>query len=241
MNNLVLTKVALRYQALFLDISHEDINLRSDITPPVVAFVARMAEYGYCISEELLHALNMVSLEHLNEITSCIDEVMGVKLNWAPLVKGWNTPTGETRDDHFITLIANIFGEKVGLKGTTLPCGHLIPNGTFPLERYNGFVRAKKDEDFGRPVKFMVREAKTTGAYYIVEQKPRFATTMGSVVVDDHLRVLGASGKPIRGLYAAGEVINAMHGDDSSPGMNISWAFTSGKLSSEFMRGDMRK
>lgn len=138
MSNLVLTKVALRYQALFLDISHEDINLRSDITPPVVAFVARMAEYGYSISEELLHALNMVSLEHLNEITSCIDDVMGLKLNWAPLVKGWNTPTGETRDDHFITLIANIFGEKVALKGTALPCGHLIPNGTFPLERYNG-------------------------------------------------------------------------------------------------------
>ncbi|MBR3089295.1 MAG: hypothetical protein IKH02_09760, partial [Prevotella sp.] len=25
-----------------------------------------------------------------------------------------------------------------GFKGTTLPCGHLIPEGTFPIERYNG-------------------------------------------------------------------------------------------------------
>ncbi len=136
---------------------------------------------------------------------------------------------------------APIFAHGDSLEAAAKAAGINPTNLRATLERYNGFVRAKKDEDFGRPVKFMVREAKTTGAYYIVEQKPRFATTMGSVVVDDHLRVLGASGKPIRGLYAAGEVINAMHGDDSSPGMNISWAFTSGKLSSEFMRGDMRK
>ena len=37
-----------------------------------------------------------------------------------------------------ITLIANIFGKEAGFKGTTLPCGHLIPEGTFPIERYNG-------------------------------------------------------------------------------------------------------
>ena len=63
---------------------------------------------------------------------------MGVKLNWAPLVKGWDVPTGESLADHLITFIANIFGKKAGFKGTTLPCGHLIPEGTFPIERYNG-------------------------------------------------------------------------------------------------------
>ena len=63
---------------------------------------------------------------------------MGVDLNWAPLVKGWNVPTGESVADHLVTLLANIFGEEAGFKGTTLPCGHLIPEGTFPLERYNG-------------------------------------------------------------------------------------------------------
>ena len=62
-----------------------------------------------------------------------------MNLNWMPLVKGWDTPTGETYADHLITLIANIFGgEEAGFKGTTLPCGHFIPEGTFPLERYNG-------------------------------------------------------------------------------------------------------
>ena len=133
-----LTKVALRYRAVFLDINREDINMNSEASVPVLAFVARLKENGFCVSEELLHALNAVSIDRLAEITECINDVMGVKLNWAPLVKGWDVPTGETFADHLITWIANIFGEEAGFKGTRLPCGHLIPEGTFPLERYNG-------------------------------------------------------------------------------------------------------
>lgn len=138
MSNIVLTKVALRYRAIFLDISRADIDMQSEIVLPVMAFTARLKENGYSVSEELLHALNNVSSDRLHEITSCIDDVMGVNLNWAPLVKGWDVPTGETLADHLVTLVANIFGEQAGVKGTTLPCGHLIPDGTFPLERYNG-------------------------------------------------------------------------------------------------------
>ena len=138
MNNKTLTNVALRYRAVFLDISREDINMRSEASVPVMAFTRRLKENGFCVSEELLHALNAVSAGRLAEITRCINDVMGVNLNWAPLVKGWNVPTGESLADHLITWIANIFGKEAGFKGTTLPCGHLIPEGTFPLERYNG-------------------------------------------------------------------------------------------------------
>ena len=138
MNNEILTREALRYRAVFLDINHEDINMNSEASVPVLAFVARLKENGFCVSEELLHSLNAVSIDRLAEITECINDVMGVKLNWASLVKGWDVPTGESLADHLITFIANIFGEKAGFKGTTLPCGHLIPEGTFPIERYNG-------------------------------------------------------------------------------------------------------
>ena len=138
MNNKTLTNVALRYRAVFLDINRKDINMASEASVPVLAFVARLKENGFCVNEELLHALNAISTDRLVEITECINEVMGVNLNWAPLVKGWNVPTGETLADHLITWIANIFGEKAGFKGTTLPCGHRIPKGTFPIERYNG-------------------------------------------------------------------------------------------------------
>ena len=138
MNNEILTRVALRYRAVFLNINREDINMRSEASVPVLAFTKRLKETGFCVSEELLHALNAVPADRLAEITECINDVMGVKLNWASLVKGWNVPTDETLADHLITFIANIFGKEAGFKGTTLPCGHLIPEGTFPIERYNG-------------------------------------------------------------------------------------------------------
>lgn len=138
MNN-TLTTVALRYRALYLDIRREDINLSSEATAPVMALVARLKENGFCLSEELLHALNNVSADTLAEITKCINNVMGVNLNWTPLVKKWNVPTGENRADHLLTLFTNLLGgKKAGFKGTTLRCGHFIPEGTFPLERYNG-------------------------------------------------------------------------------------------------------
>ena len=138
MNN-TLTIVALRYRALYLDIRREDINLSSEATAPVMALVARLKENGFCLSEELLHALNNVTADTLAEIIKCINNVMGVKLNWTPLVKKWNVPTGENRADHLLTLFTNLLGgKKAGLKGTTLRCGHFIPEGTFPLERYNG-------------------------------------------------------------------------------------------------------
>lgn len=139
MKNETLLRVALRHRALFLPISHEDVCLTTEATPAVLAFTARLRENGFCVSEELLHALCGVSADVLAEITEVINDVMGIHLNWASLVKGWNVPTGESRADHIVTFFANILGgEAAGFEGTTLPCGCLIPEGTFPLERYTG-------------------------------------------------------------------------------------------------------
>lgn len=134
-----LLRIALRYRAIYLDIDPKEIDLETKPTPAVLAFVARLRENGFSVNEDLLHALCMVSATELAGITAVIDDVMGVKLNWATLVKGWNAPTGETRADHLITFFANLIGgEKAGLEGCTLPCGCFIPEGTFPLERYTG-------------------------------------------------------------------------------------------------------
>ena len=139
MNDQTLRKVALRYQAVFLPVEKAGIPTVYEPTVPLMAFVQRLKENGYSLSEDLLHALSTVSAQTLADITNLINEVMGVKLNWAPLVKGWDTPTGESRMDHVITFLVNLFGgEESGFKGTKLPCGHFIPEGTFPLERYNG-------------------------------------------------------------------------------------------------------
>lgn len=101
------------------------------------------------------------------------------------------------------------------------------------VARYNGFVRAGKDADFNRPAKFMKEAIADKGPYYIVEQQPRFATTMGGVVTDMNLNVLDKNNKPIKGLFAAGELVGGAMGDDSPPGGNMAWAMTSGKLAAE--------
>ena len=122
-----------------MPVEHDGLDGPYEPTVPAMAFVKRLQENGYSVSEELLHALANVPAKTLGEITRLINETFRVDLNWMPLVKGWDVPTGETRIDHLITFLANVFGgEEAGLKGLTLPCGHFIPEGTFPLERYNG-------------------------------------------------------------------------------------------------------
>ena len=77
------------------------------------------------------------------------------------------------------------------------------------VAKYNGFVKAGKDADFNRPAKFMKKQVAAVGPYYIVEQQPRFATTMGGVVTNDKLNVVDKNNKPIPGLFAAGELVGA--------------------------------
>ena len=86
----------------------------------------------------------------------------------------------------------------------------------------------------------MKKTIDASGPMYIVEQKPRFATSLGSVVVDTSLHVLDKNGQPIPNLYAAGEVANAVHGDDSAPGANVGWGITSGKAVSDVIVRELR-
>lgn len=71
------------------------------------------------------------------------------------------------------------------------------------------------------------------GPYYIVEQKPRFATTLGGLSINENMQVLNEENQVIPGLMAAGEVVGGLHGDDSMPSVCVSWAFVSGRLAGE--------
>ena len=138
MDHIIANKVAFRYQALFIDIDREQIQHPHVPSSGALALVSRLNGCGYGVDEPLLQALYMASNQQLESIFSVISDVLGLKLNWAPLVKAWDTPTGEGLIDHFITFAANNSKDRLNLQGTTLPCGHFIPTGTFPLERYNG-------------------------------------------------------------------------------------------------------
>lgn len=109
------------------------------------------------------------------------------------------------------------------------------------VKQFNEFVAKGKDEAFGRKADNMKSPISDKGPYYIVEQKPRFATTMGSVVLTDKMEVKDKNGNVIPGLYAAGEVANSVHGDDSAPAANVAWVATSAKLASQAVADQIKK
>jgi fumarate reductase flavoprotein subunit len=79
----------------------------------------------------------------------------------------------------------------------------------------------------------MQSEIASSGPYYIVEQRPRFAMTIGSVSVNGKLEVLDKNKQPIPNLYAAGEIVNSVHGDEIARGASLSWAAVSGRIAAE--------
>jgi hypothetical protein len=129
-----LLKVSIRQNAIFIP-TDKIVASKENLTQTTMVLVANLRKLGYTVSEDLLHVMNSIAPNQAITIFDTMKEVLGVNLNWAPLVKGWDTPTGETRLDHIITLFANIFKSD---KGMRLQCGHLIPENTFPMERYNG-------------------------------------------------------------------------------------------------------
>ena len=98
------------------------------------------------------------------------------------------------------------------------------------VAHWNEMVTAGTDADFGREELFPLAD----GPYYIIEQKLRFATTLGGVKVNENLQVLDENNQPISGFYAAGECVGGVHGVESMPTCMLSWAATSGKLCGEF-------
>ncbi len=141
-----LLKISLRQSAIFIP-TELTANKTSELTQTTSILVENALKLGFTFSEPLLQALNGANPKYKATILETLHEVLGTNKNWTPLVKGWDEPTGESILDHVITFFANKFNSK---KGTTLPCGHLIPNNTFPLERYNGCPFCGTPFEFGK-------------------------------------------------------------------------------------------
>lgn len=141
-----LLKISLRQNAIFIpsEMITNDVKNLSGTTSVLLANVSKL---GFTFSESLLHALNNVSPNYKVEVLEVLREVLGTDKNWTPLVKEWNVPTGESVLDHIITYFGNVFKTK---NGTTLQCGHTIPDNTFPLERYNGCPFCGTPFEFGK-------------------------------------------------------------------------------------------
>lgn len=138
-------KIALRQNAIF--IPKESINQeQKNLNETTSILVANATKLGFSFSEAALTAVNSALPSHKVDILEMLKVVTGVNKNWTPLVKGWDIPTGEIVRDYIVTFFANLFGSE---NGTNLPCGHLIPPNTFPLERYNGCPYCGTPFEFG--------------------------------------------------------------------------------------------
>jgi fumarate reductase flavoprotein subunit len=77
------------------------------------------------------------------------------------------------------------------------------------VNRYNSFVDAGKEPDFGR---FDLTEKIDKGPFYCVEVGPAVHHTMGGIKINPNTEVINKEGNIVPGLFAAGEVTGGVHG-----------------------------
>ena len=77
------------------------------------------------------------------------------------------------------------------------------------MEKWNGYVEAKNDPDFGRT---SIANPLNTAPYYAVKVTAGVHHTMGGLKINANTEVLNEKGEVIPGLFAAGEVTGGVHG-----------------------------
>ncbi|MFF9066590.1 FAD-dependent oxidoreductase [Streptomyces sp. NPDC014891] len=114
------------------------------------------------------------------------------------------------------------------------------------VDRFNGFARAGRDEDFHRGDSVYDRyygdptlpcpnlAPLEKGPYYAIPVHPGDIGTKGGLVTDATARVLREDGTAIDGLYASGNVSAAVMGETyPGPGATIGPAMTFGRLAAD--------
>ena len=86
---------------------------------------------------------------------------------------------------------------------------------------------AKDDAEFQR--KDLPRALKTP-KYYAIAIQPGVHYTMGGLKINGETEVMSKEGRPVAGLYAAGEVTGGVHGTNRLGGNSISETITFGRI-----------
>ncbi len=144
-----LIRVGLRARALFID--HKESPTPKVLTASTINCLKQLLDHGFTLTEKALRQFNTLEPEVQSEYLRAIGSVYNTEFNWTPLVRGWLEPTGETAIDHLLTLFSNLSDTMPG-HGTLMPCGHVIPDGTFPIERYTGCPFCGKPFEFSNEI-----------------------------------------------------------------------------------------
>ncbi|WP_297609160.1 FAD-binding protein [uncultured Sutterella sp.] len=161
----------------------------------------------------------------------------------------WQIYQQKAIDDHTVTS-KDIFeswksirnnGKPIICEGTIEHCSKEMGINAAGVEasiaRWNEFVKAGKDADFGRTTLKAIGE----GPYHIIEQKGRYQTTLGGLKADADMRILNTAGKPIGNLYGAGSVVGGANGADALTTMKNTWVIVSGYVAAESAIENLKK
>lgn len=150
------------------------------------------------------------------------DALMYVIVDSAAVPKDGVTSFGEKVDDLVAkgkVFKANSIEELANKIG--VPAKNLVET----IKKYNAGVDKKKDE-FGKKLLAKIEKP----PFYASPRKPAVHHTMGGVQIDTKARVIGKDGKPIPGLYAAGEVTGGIHGTNRVGGNALADVIVFGRI-----------
>lgn len=98
------------------------------------------------------------------------------------------------------------------------------------VAEYNKMVEAKNDPKFGRK---LFDQKIEKAPFYATPRAPSIHHTMGGLEINSKAQVLGKNGKPIPGLYAAGEVAGGVHGSNRLGGNATADVLTFGRIAAK--------
>ncbi len=101
---------------------------------------------------------------------------------------------------------------------------------------FNGYVKAGSDPEFGKPLtKADVGGIDVSKApFYACQTSPKILYCMGGVQINTKAQVIdAASGEPIAGLYAAGEITGGVHGASRLGTMSMADCMVFGMVAAE--------
>ena len=99
------------------------------------------------------------------------------------------------------------------------------------LNDWNEIVKNQRDTQFGRTTG--MDADLTTPPYYAIKIAPGIHHTMGGVKIDTAAQVINTEGKPIPGLFAAGEVAGGVHGGNRLGGNAVADIVIFGRIAAE--------
>ncbi|WP_460174535.1 FAD-dependent oxidoreductase [Turicimonas sp. TL08] len=95
------------------------------------------------------------------------------------------------------------------------------------IDRYNRAVTGEVDDEIE-----IAQNARILPPppYYVGKEQLGIHSTLGGITINNHSQVLSKSGKPIPGLYACGEVVGGLHGEDKVAGTEMTGNFVFGRI-----------